>query len=83
MQGNPLATTLRVKVVAVRRLTIADRVLVGKENHEHVEEEAATMDKQDGVAIEISSPLAAVRRLHLFCEHPHVGTHWFMTGTPA
>lgn len=61
VQGDPLATTLRVKVVAVRYLTIADRVIVGTEEQSQSEDEgAAAMDKQDGVAIEISNPLAAV-----------------------
>lgn len=64
VQGDPLATTLRVKVMTVRGLSITDRVTAGKEeaeDTEHVGVEAAGFEKQDGVAIEISSPLAAVR----------------------
>lgn len=63
LQGDPLATTLRVRVLAVRGLSIADRVV--KKELTHSEGEGATaMDKQDGVAIEISNPLAVVRLLH-------------------
>lgn len=71
VQGDPLSTTLRVRVLAVRGLSIADRVLAGKEHHEHGKEPEAAMDKQDGVAIEISSPLAAVWPLQHCCDvHP-------------
>jgi hypothetical protein len=83
VQGDPLATTLRVKVVAVRGLTIADQVLAGtKDAHEGEEEdETPAMDKQDGVAIEISNPLAVVRLLQCSCELLHASVssksnHW-------
>jgi hypothetical protein len=69
VQGIPLATRLNVRVIAVRGLTIADQVsAVTQEEHED-EEDSSTTYKQDGVAIEISSPLAVVRFLHSSSSH--------------
>jgi hypothetical protein len=60
LQGDPLATELRVKVLTVEGLSLKDQTLASKKHPEHAKDEKK-LDKEDGVEIEISNPFATVR----------------------
>jgi hypothetical protein len=61
VQGEPISSRLHVKVVSIMGLSPKDKAVPASMLKENLEIEA---QEKDGVAIEINSPLSAVRSQH-------------------